>query len=136
MHFFFDVSVSANTAAVLPHTERLTLSSGVITKVTIVIPSGHFGLAHLQLTYHSAQLYPLSRGEDYHGDNLRIEFEDYFPITVLPAELKAIAWNDDDTYAHSFLVGFAVLREQELPKPVPDESILAMQELIGYEGEV
>lgn len=136
MNFFFDISIPADKKESLPYTEVLKLSYGVITKVQIVIPHGHKGLGHIILKYHESQLYPLSRGEDYHGDGTDITFEDAFPLFVEPYELKAVGWNDDDTYAHAFLVAVNILRPEERSQEVPLSSIEGMKELIGYEGEL
>ena len=136
MNFFFDISIPKETEQNDPHTEILTLSYGVITKVQVVIPCGHKGLAHLQLLYHESQLYPLSRGEDYHGDDATVEFEDMFPMYVEPYELKAVGWNTSTKFKHAFLVSLNVQRPEELMKPVPAKTIAAMKELIGYVGEV
>lgn len=136
MNFFFDISIPFANKEANPHTEILKLSYGVITKVQIVVPGGHKGLAHLVLKYHESQMYPLSRGENYHGDDISIVFEDMFPLYVAPYELKAVAWNDDDTFPHAFLVGINILRPEELSLEVPRSSIEAMQELIGRGVEV
>ena len=136
MNFFFDIRIPYENKETNPHTEILKLSYGVITKVQIVIPDGHKGLAHLVLKYHESQLYPLSRGEDYHGDGIPVEFEDMFPLYVEPYELKAIGWSESVKYAHSFLVSVNVLRPEELGYKVPDTTIKAMEELIGYKGEL
>lgn len=136
MHYFYDIGIEKNTEAGTPYSETLHLSYGVITKVQIVIPDGHKGLAHLQLFYHEAQLYPLSRGENYHGDGIRIEFEDNFPLYVSPYNLKAKGWNTDDTNDHSFLVGINILRPEMQLIPPSLETIKAMEDLIGYEGEL
>jgi len=133
MHFFFEISIPKNKTEILPHTEILKLSSGVITHVTIYIPRGHAGLAHLQLLYHEHQLYPLNPGGSYRGNETTIDFAEYQPIIVSPYELKARAWNDDDTYAHSFLVGIAVQRPEEMGQDIPATSLQALQDLIGLD---
>lgn len=135
MHFFFEVSVPKNTTQAAPHTEILRLSSGVITHVTIYIPRGHVGLAHLQILYHEHQLYPLNPGGSYRGNETTIDFVEYQPITVSPSELKTRCWNLDDTFAHTFLVGIAVQRPEEMGREIPDTSIAALLDLINTTSE-
>lgn len=131
MHFFFEVAVPKDTEEKLPYEKRLVLTYGVITDVNIYIPRGHVGLARLQLFYHDHQLYPLSSGESYRGNETTIAFAEYQPIVVEPFELKARGWNLDDTFAHSFFVGFAMLRPEEMGKEIPAASLEALYSMIG-----
>jgi len=131
MHFFFEVSVPYDTTEAIPYTERLILTRGVITNVLIYIPRGHVGLAHLQLLYHEHQLYPLNVGGSYRGNETTIGFTEYQPVTVSPYELKARAWNLDDTFDHSFLIGLAMQRPEEMGMEIPAVSLEALNSLIG-----
>ena len=131
MHYFFEVSVPANTPQDNAIKQILPLTSGVITTVLIYIPRGHVGLTNLQIYYHTAQLYPLNQGGSYRGNETPIQFTEYQPITVDPCELEAVAWNSDDTYDHSFFIGLAVLRPEEMNQEIPATSISALEQLIG-----
>jgi len=136
MNYNFTVKVPKNTARALPYAKILKITAGVIRKMIIRIPPGHVDLTGLIIRYHEAQLYPLNPGEFYHGDDDKIDFEEYQPILVNPYELKAEAWNADDTYAHDFLINITVIRPDELDRPIPSSSIAAIAALIGSEKEV
>jgi len=131
MHFFFEVVVPRGTVEESPYEETLRLTSGVITSVLVYIPRGHVGLAHLQLLYHEHQLYPLNTGGSYRGNETTIGFTEYQPVTVSPYELKARAWNLDDTFDHAFLVGLAMQRPEEMGMEIPAVSLEALNSLIG-----
>lgn len=136
MNFFYEFTVPKSTTEEDPAELMMVLSYGIITKVQIIIPQGHAGLAHLKLLYHETQLYPLNRDGNYHSDNAKIDFDEYQPLLVAPYELKAKGWNEDTRYPHSFLCGFTVLRPEELGREIPLASIIALEELIGEEVEI
>ena len=131
MHYFFDVSIPHSRTEAAPYTEILKLTRAVITRLQIVIPSGAIGLSHLVLKYHEFQLYPLSRGENYHGDDLDIAFDEFMPLVVAPYELKAVGWNTDTANDHSFLIGIAMQTEDEIGAPIPPETLANLQDMIG-----
>ena len=131
MHFFYPVTAPHATTQLIPYTEVLKLSYGVITDVFIYIPRGHIGLASLQLLYHEHQLYPLNPGGVYKGNETTIAFKEYQPITVNPFELKARVWNTDDTIDHTFYIGLAMQRPEEMNQAIPASSLAALNDLIG-----
>ena len=133
MHYFFTIAIPANTPKTAPVLLTLPLANAIITRVQIVIPPGAQGLSHLQVAYHSSQLYPLNPGGDYSGDGMNIEFDEYQPIIVSPYELKISAWNLDTAYAHQFLIAITMLRPEEMGKEIPATSIAALSTLIGTE---
>lgn len=114
MNFFYDVSIPANTAQTAPFTEILKLAPGVLTSLLIYIPAGHGGTAHLKLYYHEFQLFPLSRNEDYHGDDVPIPIQSSFKIDTEPYEFKAVGWNTDTEFSHAFLLSVNILKEDQI----------------------
>jgi len=133
VHFFFEVEVPHNTTKNAPHTEILPLSYGVITDVFFHLPRGSVGLLGFNLLYHDHQMYPANPGGWYRGNETTILFGEYQPITVNPYELKARAYNFDDTFDHSFFVGLAMQRPEEMGREIPAVSLAALQDLIGTE---
>lgn len=133
MHYFFEVIVPAGTAEAQPYKKILPLTAGYITAMQIIIPVGHAGTAHLQIFYHEFQLYPLSRGENYHGDDMDLSFADRQAITAEPFELKAVGWNSDEDYDHRFLVSVEVLR---LTNEGTETTATTVQDLADIVGEV
>ena len=132
-HFFFEVTIPASTEEKIPYEKKLFLSYGVITGMEIVIPTGHAGTAHLQLFYHEFQLYPLSRGENYHGDNAETSFTDRFFLDSAPYELKARGWNSDIEHPHAFLVGIEILLPEQIGMLTGTTGLDDLQEIVGLE---
>ncbi len=62
-------------------------------------------MVHVQLWDKSWQLLPWTPGQDIAWDNRVFEFPSYYPLVVEPYEITATAWNLDDTFQHSILVG-------------------------------
>ena len=123
MPYFFAVAVPAGTPEADPATQILTLTAGKITHVDIVIPAGHTGLAHLILLYHEVQVFPASRSQDYHGDDVTLSFDIDRKLESSPYEFKTVAWNDDETFDHEFQVNF-VIEPVAAEYPVLDRSTL------------
>jgi len=136
MNFFFDVSIPAGRTQANPYEEILKLTYGVITHVQIVIPTGHLGRAHLVGYLHEFQVYPLSRGEDYHGDDSIISFSDRTELFSSPFELKIRGWNTDAAYAHSFLVSIEILLPDQIGHGTGTKGIGDLQEMVGEDIEV
>ncbi|MBA7472234.1 hypothetical protein ES707_07556 [subsurface metagenome] len=136
MNFFYEVSIPSGREQILPFEQVLPLSYGIISRMEITIPSGAGGKSHLQLFYHDFQLYPLSRGEDYHGDDSVISFSDTFFMESSPFQLKARGWNTDTHYKHAFLVSIEVLKPEQLPADTTVLGIGDLSELIGTGFEV
>ena len=137
MNYDFSIMVPAGTVKINPHTQKLKLTYGVITRVMILIPQGHRGLAHLQLLYHEFQMYPLNPGGDYHGSGVPVGFDERQVIFVTPFEFKARGWNLDDTYEHEFIVNITMMRPEDVGwnnERVKEEE--HTQELLGREIEV
>jgi len=81
-------------------------------------------------------MYPLNPGGVYRGNETQIAFRDYQPVIVNPYELKAVCTNVDTAYDHTFYVGLAMQRPEELGTEIPQSSLIALSELIGQEIEV
>lgn len=136
MNYNFELEIPEMNEEVGQAELEMPMTYGVITRVSIAIPRGHAGLAHLKIFYHESQLYPLNRDGDYHGDRMDVTFDEFQPILAAPFMLKAKGWNEDETYKHKFLMNFTLLRPEELEREIPDVSIKAMRELLGLVGEV
>jgi len=110
---WYDVAITTaityTEAAPLETVIRVT--HGVITRVSFRPRPGHSALCHARVFYHEHQLWPVSRNEDLHGDTFPIEWDDYEEIFTAPYELLVRSWNEDDTYPHTFDLGFALLPE-------------------------
>lgn len=132
MHFPYTITVPKNTTTAAPYTKILPLRKGIITHVQVIVPPGPMDLTGLVLLYHEFQLYPLVQEEYYHGDDVDIPFDDEQEILVVPYELKAIAWNLDDTYDHEFIVAFSMKRPEDVTTST--RSLQDLKDLVGITG--
>jgi hypothetical protein len=79
--------------------------------------------------YHEHQLWPVSREEDLHGDAFPIEWDEYEELFTPPYELVIKAWNEDDTYSHTFDISFAILPQKVVEPPNWSQ---VLKDLLGY----
>lgn len=104
MFYEYDVAIPANTTALAPLKVDLDLNWGVVEYVGVQIPDGVFGLAHLTLWYGAHQVAPVNERENIKGNNATIEWKENVEMFQEPFYLRAVAWNEDDTYPHTLTV--------------------------------
>ena len=112
MIYHFTISTPANTSKSNPQLTRLKLSRGVIHQIDIFIPAGHEGLAHLVINRGLHQVWPSNYGEDFNGDDSDISFREHYRLTKAPYLLECYTWNEDTSYAHSFILRVGILPEE------------------------
>lgn len=112
MDYWFDKTTLQNTAKESALEKELQLCAGVITHVWLYHPEGCHGLAHASIWIGGHQLYPAGPDDDYHGNAVPMDFEDQFKLEI-PALLKLVTWNEDDTYPHRVYVRITVTRPDE-----------------------
>lgn len=117
MHYDFDIEIPAIT----PYEERiehtLKLNYGVLRRVWIYFRGGCADLAHIQIWHWETQIFPTNLDGDFAFNDYVVEFEEYYPITEAPYELKVKVWNDDDTFAHTITLMFLVLHPSVVGTP-------------------
>jgi len=137
MNFSYKITVPKETVKYSPKKLIVPLEYGIITRVLIIIPDGQKETTHVRMKYHEAQLYPLNRGEWYQGDGSEIEFEDRFPMIVVPYELKIEGYNESTVYDHAVLFNFNILKPYEIGwTEIPSEAMAKLYALLGTEIEV
>src|SRR5882672_3088892 len=74
----FNVTSSADRALPLYTVDALTFAPGIVTAITVEIPSGHHGLTGLAIFYGNAQLIPFDGTAYIRGSHktTRYDFED------------------------------------------------------------
>lgn len=92
----------------------LSLEYGYITEVEIAFPAGHAGLTYVQVFYQSRQIFPLTPGSAFRGDDHAIRFNERFPIFEVPHAVVIVGWAPDSTLVHTVSVGITM----EAPPPV------------------
>jgi len=100
------VTVPKNTTKAAPVEQLFKVAHGVITRVMFYPRPGHAGLCHAKVYHWEHQVFPLDPEQDLHGDTYPIIWEESYEMLVAPYELKVRAWNDDDTYEHTFDIWF------------------------------
>lgn len=111
-----EITVPKNTTKDNAIETIFSVTYGVITKVLFYPRPGHASLCHAQVYRWEHQIFPTDLEQDLHGDNHSIIWEELFELFTPPFELLVKAWNDDDTYDHTFDIFFEVL---------PPEAILS-----------
>lgn len=109
MLYSFYVYAAANTPKASAATFKLSVSRGILTKVTIVIPTGHHGLAHLVIRDGNTPFVPEGGEDGIIGDGVPVVWEGWKEIKETPYALYADVWNEDDTYLHGFIVYMTIL---------------------------
>jgi len=100
--FTFKVTAPANRPQNNPVKQELKLRKGVITKIVVLIPAGHAALAHLAIVHGETQIIPWGDQQWIEGDMESIPWEPDYELPSDPTTLEARAWNEDDTYPHTF----------------------------------
>lgn len=108
MFYSFDITVPKNTAKADAVVQEVELTSGLVTRVSILFPWGCAGLTHVQILDHEFQIWPSRDDLDFSGNDTIIEFSEAYPLLAPPFTLQIRAWNEDDSYEHTVSVGFEV----------------------------
>lgn len=103
------MTILPNTAEANAVEQTIDLSHGVITRVIFRPRPGHASLLHLRIFHRRHQIFPDNADDDLHGDMFPLDWPDWYEVTEKPFTLTLRAWNDDDTYPHTFDIAFAVL---------------------------
>ena len=134
--FSFSISTEANRSKANALSTKLLLCPGIIHRINVRIPPGSEGLLHCQIKHGLYQISP-TRDGDWHGDDERITYREFYDLNGGPFELVTFTWNDDDTYPHEIIIGFGVLpRWVLLPFVIASKIKKVFQTLIGKEKEV
>lgn len=104
MRYRGSLTISAGKTEADPATADLELCYGDITEVEIHFQAGCGWLAHLQIWYQSRQIFPLSVGASFIGDDQVIEFAERWPIREVPHQVELRGWAPDASYDHTVAV--------------------------------
>jgi len=109
MIYDYAIPTPANTLESAPVETLIELPVGRIAHVDILFPSGCAGLAHAQVYRALHQLWPANVGGSFIGDGDVVSWDEDYMLTDEPFTLKAVTWNDDDTYQHTITIRINVL---------------------------
>ena len=114
----YKVCVEASTPPYAPLVERLELPSGILTRIEIRIPPGHFGLTGIRIKYGLETILPYRQDEWIIGDNELVADSPQIRLEHEPTEITVEAYNNDDTYEHCFFLRFQVQEESKLTSEI------------------
>lgn len=82
----------------------LPLEYGHITEVEVMFPAGQSGLTYVQIYYQSRQIFPLTPGVAFRGDDHILTMSTRFPILEVPHQVVVYGWAPDATLDHTVFV--------------------------------
>ena len=97
-------SVPANTTQDNPDKQILMISKGTIAGWIVYFDPEAANLLHVRVEYHGFKILPYGELEAVVGFLNPIPIRESIKIDKDPAELRIIAWNDDDSYPHEYYV--------------------------------
>lgn len=109
MFYSRSITIPANTSEAKAVETTIDLSHGVITRVIFRPRPGHASLLHCRVFHRRHQIFPDNADDDLHGDEFPVEWDEWYEMFEKPFTLTIFAWNDDDSYPHTFDIAFAVL---------------------------
>jgi len=115
MLYTFSITAPANTSKTSPATAEMKLKAGYVTRISILIPDGHHALAHLAIKWGETQIIPWGDDEWIEGNDESIPWEENIELPYEPISWTAKAWNEDDTYSHTFYIRIWVEKEPRNP---------------------
>jgi len=110
MQFTYPVEIDPDTAKTDPARVQTKLCVGILKRVSVYFPWGCAGLVGVRILHYEHQLCPINLDNWYTGNEIFIEFESEYIILEGSNEFKVEAYNLDDFYSHTPIVGFNVLR--------------------------
>ncbi len=102
-------SIEPNTTITNPKKQVFEFISGVLDRVRIRIPSGHFGNTGLQIWYGEKQIIPYNKDAWITGDDEVIEWKEFIILRDNPTKLTFYGYNLDNEFEHSFICYFLVI---------------------------
>ena len=112
--YFLTISVPANTSSSSPVEEEIEVEGDYVYEVAYLIPSGHVALTGLRIFYGDLQLLPRNRDEWVKGDNVYRSVKVRWNFRSRKIELTFRAYNEDDTYDHTFYVWIVTADRSEV----------------------
>ena len=112
------LTIPASTAKANAITSELLIPAGTITNITGVFPKGHHNLTRLQIELNGSKIYPAA-GVYVTADDMPVKSIEDIKVGS-GSKIKAIGWNDDDTYAHQITIFIEILPPDVARTTQPD----------------
>lgn len=126
MRYRVGITIPAGTTQADPEIVTLNLEPGLITEVELFFPPGHAGLTYLQIYHQTRQIFPLTPGEAFRGDDTVVQFPEEYPIREVPYAVELHGWAPTATLDHIVFVGITV--QSLLVPQVPEGVSVALPE--------
>ena len=125
-------TIPANTPKDNAERMEVWVKRGVVVRAKIVIPTGHVGLAKMQIWKGEIPILPENPDGWIFGDGEEVEDIPLWIIGEKEEKFTFVGYNEDDTFEHSFIIRFIVLPfEVIFPLSLSPAKEQVMQELIG-----
>ena len=135
MLYVFKFTIPQQTTKQNPLRKKIEIPRGVIQKVIITIPFGHFAVAGMQIRYGEVVVMPQGEENWIYGNNEIVEDIWYWEIEKDKEEFTLVGYNDSQYFEHSFIVRFLVVPLQLVPPEIiPLKIEKEIKRLMG-EGE-
>jgi len=117
----------------MPVSADLTVEGAMLSRLHVLIPPGHCGLARLAVFYGNARIFPIEPGTWLRGDNQYLALDIRWPLPESRCTLTFKGWNEDDTYPHTFymLVEVAEAVEEVQPWRLLSDFLSIIKALMG-----
>lgn len=113
MYYEYTLTIPANTPSSAPVREVVSLCPGTITKVDIFFVPDCAGYVGVRVLRFEHQLWPTNPDVWFRRNEDGPDWEESFPLDDDPYELIVEGYNEDDSYAHDVILGFAVIPTAE-----------------------
>ncbi len=108
------IKTVAGTSQSNPMRTKLRMTNGLLYKIEIFFPPGSSGLLGCQIIDHATLIYPSSPGEWFTGDNIQIEFDDTYIVSLPDFSFDILTYNDDTIFDHTCVVRIGLLSDDDL----------------------
>lgn len=109
MRYQGELLVEAGSTEAAPSTLRVELAHGTITEVTVLFPPGPAGLVYVGVWHQARQIFPLTPGTAFRGDDHLIEFTERYKVAGVPYWVELRGWAPDAELDHTIQASFTVL---------------------------
>lgn len=112
MYYDFAIPVAVGKTEDEPIEEDLKLTHGIIHRIEVQFPIGTAALAHCRLLHHSFGHLPTNPSGSFATDGYVIPIDENLEFFSEPYIIRAVCWNDDDTYPHTITIRFGILESK------------------------
>jgi hypothetical protein len=123
--YFSDIySVPANTTATAPSWRKLSTAKGTIKAWVLYGADEKANLLQVKVEYHKAKVFPFGGVEWIYPFDSSHPIEESIEIKDAPYVLDIYAYNEDESYAHEYILGVIIEPAKPVTPAVEGESSL------------